>query len=377
MRPSLIVFVDCFPYDSLHSNFLPILRHRARVRPGFGYSVNIVAELFSGKTPDDLGYFNIFGYNVENRWLRHWAPALRLLAPVRRWYVADRVAHRLLAKPAGPVANIPFEYIGYFERSGVYPFSREFGHRTLFREPWFAGERIFHSDLKKVGAPARDQVLINRAHVAIRAGESLFLSLSDLDAIGHVHGIGSPSFELRIQELNHWLGGLVDRFLSANPEGFVSVVSDHGAANPHGTVDLRVEAEFGRARPDRYIFFLDATLGRFWVPDAGLRASLEEFLVEAPHGQIVSEDDRRLYGIRSRSFGDLMWVVDEGYGISPSFLGRGLAKSLHGYHPELASQQAAFLSSEPFHRDLFLPREAYRHMRDGMQLTASATDMPE
>jgi hypothetical protein len=366
MRPSLLIFIDCFPRDSVDASFLPVLRGRSAVRPGFGYSVNIVAELFAGKRPDDLGYFNIFAYNPENEWLRGAAPALRLLSPLRSWYIADRIAHRLLSRRVGYVGNIPWEYIGWFEPSGVYPFSASFAHPTLFGRDAFAGARVLHSDLKGVRPPERDPALIADARRRVRPGGSLFLSLSDLDAVAHAHGVGSPEFQARIAELDRWLGELVEAFLAANPGGYVSLVSDHGASNPHATFDLEIERRFGRASHDRYVFFLDATLGRFWVPDAVLRAEISDYLGSTGKGQLVTEAEREEYGIRSRAFGDLVWVVAEGYGISPNFLGRGLSHALHGYHPALPSQQAAFLSSDPLPATSYRAVDAYAAMAAGM-----------
>jgi hypothetical protein len=365
MRPSLIIFIDCLPRDSVDAGFLPMLAGRASVRPGFGYSVNIVAELFAGTRPDDLGYFNIFAYNPHNDWLRRWGGALRLLAPLGRWYVADRVAHRALTRAIGYVGNIPWDYMGWFEPTGVYPFSPAFAHPTLFGRADFEGGRVFHSKLKGVRPPHRDGVLIDDARARVRPGQSVFLSLSDLDAIGHAHGVGSPEFQARIALLDARLGELIGAFQAANPDGYVAVVSDHGASNPHATADLEIERHFGRARPDRYVHFLDDTLGRFWVRDAALRDEMAAYLGALPTGQLVAEAEREEYGITSRAFGDLMWVVAEGYGISPSFLGRGLARALHGYHPALPSQQAAFLTSDPLAGSSYRPRDAYQAMRAG------------
>lgn len=373
MRPSLLIFIDCFPRDSVDGSFLPALTGRSAVRPGFGYSVNIVAELFAGMRPDDLGYFNIFAYNPRNEWLRRAGPALRMLSPLRRWYLADRIAHRVLSRKAGYVGNIPWEYIGWFEPTGVYPFSPGFEHPTLFGGTEFDGGRVLHSTLRGVRAPDRDALLIADARSRVRPGGSCFLSLSDLDAIAHAHGVGSPAFQERIGQLNAWLGELVDDFLAVNPGGYVALVSDHGASNPTGTVDLGIERRFGRARHDRYAFFLDATLGRFWVPDAALRAELGDYLGSTGKGQLVTEREREEYGISSRAFGDLIWVVAEGYGISPSFLGRGLSRALHGYHPALPSQQAAFLSTDPLPRGSYRAVEAYAAMAAGTGAEAAAS----
>jgi hypothetical protein len=354
VRPSLIVFIDCLPFSCLPEGFLAELPGRAAVRPGFGYSVNQVAELFAGMTPDDLGYLNIFNYRPGNAWLRGWAPALRLLSPLRHAYYLDRAAHRALSRVVGYTANIPFAYLGAFEPTGSYPFSPSFPHATLLSPPGFRGTRVLHSGLGNVRPPHRDRVLVERALGAVRAGEGLFLSLPDLDALVHSTGVGSPEFLARIEDYRAWLGELAAAFRRANPDGYVAVVSDHGAANVRGPHDMRVERHFGRPRPDRYMYFLDATLARFWVPDAGLRSEIAAHLREERHGALVTEEERSEYGVASRALGDLVWVADEGVAISPSFLGRGTAKGLHGYHPALPSQQAVFLSSEP------LARASYR-----------------
>jgi hypothetical protein len=354
VRPSLIVFIDCLPFSYLPERFLPELPGRASVRPGFGYSVNLVAELFAGMTPDELGFLNIFNYKPGSSWLRGWAPALRLLSPLRHAYYLDRVAHRALARVVGYTANIPFSYLGAFEPTGSYPFSPSFPHPTLLSSPGFRGTLVLHSQLRNVAPPGRDRVLVERALGAVRPGEGLFVSLPDLDALVHSTGVGSPEFLARIEDYRVWLGELIAAFRRANPDGYVAVVSDHGAASVRGSHDLRVERHFGRPRPDRYMYFLDATLARFWVPDPGLRSEIAAHLGEEPRGVLVSEEERSEYGVASRAFGDLIWVVNEGLGISPSFLGRGTGKGLHGYHPALPSQQAVFLASEQ------LPRASYR-----------------
>src|SRR5687768_8015683 len=100
MRPSLIVFIDCFP-ARFARGFLPALAGRASMHPGFGYSVNIMAEMFAGKTPDDLQTFNIFNLNLRSTWLGGLGRVLPLLAPLGRVYAADRVAHRLLSRKVG------------------------------------------------------------------------------------------------------------------------------------------------------------------------------------------------------------------------------------------------------------------------------------
>lgn len=367
MRPSLIVFIDCLPFSCLPEHFLDELPGRASVRPGFGYSVNQVTELFAGMTPDEAGFLNIFNYNPGNSWLRGWAPALRLLSPLRHAYYLDRVAHRALSRVAGYTANIPFSYLGAFEPTGSYPFSPSFPHPTLLGSPGFRGTQVLHSRLRNVAPPGRDRVLVERALAAVCPGEGLFLSLPDLDALVHSTGVGSPEFLARIEEYRAWLGELIAAFRRANPDGYVAVVSDHGAANVRGSHDLRVERHFGRPRPDRYMYFLDATLARFWVPDPGLRSEIAAHLGGERHGVLVTEDERSEYGIASRAFGDLIWVADEGLGISPSFLGRGTSKGLHGYHPALASQQAVFLSSEPLPRAGYRATSVYGELRRAMR----------
>jgi hypothetical protein len=62
-----------------------------------------------------------------------------------------------------------------------------------------------------------------------------------------------------------------------------------------------------------------------------------------------------------------VWVVDEGLGISPSFLGRGTGHALHGYHPALPSQQAVFLASEPLAAPRYRSTQVYHELRRAMQ----------
>ena len=49
--PVLLIFIDSFPYYYLeNTKYMSVFETVAKVIPGFGYSINCQAEIFSGKT---------------------------------------------------------------------------------------------------------------------------------------------------------------------------------------------------------------------------------------------------------------------------------------------------------------------------------------
>jgi len=122
------------------------------------------------------------------------------------------------------------------------------------------------------------------------------------------------------------------------------VLSDHGMArtDPLKAVSLDLGACCGPIRCDTYVPFVDALMLRVWVRDPGLLANLIEYLSGLEYGSLLSETERRYFGVTSTEFGDAIFLLREGFAFYPSFFGARYPMALHGYHPKLDSQQSYF-----------------------------------
>lgn len=338
-QPILLMFIDSFPYDHLPE--MPFLSqfHKWRVSCGVGYSVNIKAELFAGMTPDDLGYFNEWQYDGASRFRRHswW---LRLLEPARKSYFVDRMLHRFLLRAVfrQSVLNIPYRYLGYFSRRGFPPYSEKFEYPSLFTQSQHLRMALY-SDI----SPGfnRDTLVAQMAREIILREDyrSVFVAWADLDSFTHRVGVGSKEHLERLRQLDSLVYTTVKTFQSRNPDSISILISDHGMSNVDKVVALDVEQLFGPADENRYLYFIDSNMIRFWLFEPEIADLVDNFFRCWNEGCILTPEERITYGVSSRLFGDIIVILDEGSVFAESFWGRGVPAAMHGYHPNVSSQK--------------------------------------
>ncbi len=342
---NLIIFIDSLPYACVDR--MPFLSRRkpdvSPLTPGFGYSINVKAEIFGGYTPDKLGYLNEWSYAPQGA-LRRYRPFFLVLAPLKNLYYPDRIAHKLVSRICGRnLHNIPFAYLAFFQTQGTEPYREEFHLPTLFSRM---------KSLKKIcyyhfpPGEWRDCRIFAGAMKAISDGDAdnVFAAFGDLDGLTHGFGVGSEEHDRKIEELDGYLAQMHDEFKNRNPGGNVFIISDHGMANVNRAVTVNMEKEFGRAGEDGYLYFVDSTMLRVWTFTEKKKAEIENYLRQREYGEVLSAADRERYGITLEKFGSVIFLLNEGVVFNPGFFGRKMPKAMHGYRPELASQQGLLFS---------------------------------
>lgn len=366
MGKRLIIFIDSLPHFYVRNmKFLSQFeKETAKVIPGFGYSVNVKAEIFAGLKPDAAGYLNEWGYDPCAD-LRKYRFPLALLGPMRLFPLADRMAHKLVSRSIGSnIWNIPFPYLAFFQRSGVEAYQDNFPHPSVF-----SGMK----SLRKVGYyqfpydEKRDSWIFQEAVTATMSGqyETVFVASGDLDSVAHRYGTGTKEYDDKIHELDNYLARAYDVFLKRYPDGEFIILSDHGMAEVTGGVHIPLEREFGKPCEKTYLYFMDSTMLRIWTFNDNKRAEIEDYLTDLPHGNIMSLADRSRYGITSEAFGDIIFLLNEGMAFNPSFYGRKLPKAMHGYAPELESQKGVFFSTRGLDGPEFDTISLFQFLRQG------------
>lgn len=340
--PLLILFVDGLPHERLSEcEYLSTLSGES-VTPGFGYSVNQQAMLFSGLTPDDIGVFGEWNYEPSDttEWL---ATALSPLDRIRRISpTLDRGVHYLLDRKLGyECANIPFGSLRYFERTGQYPLTDAYDRQTIMD----CGEiQTVMYDFADVPYQEKDERAAQTAREKIDSGtRRLLVSLPRVDSTGHVEGMDSPEYRSALRGLDARCRDLVSHFRDRYPGGRVVVCSDHGMAGADETVDLKLDDEFGRPDSD-LVYFYDSVYLRAWTDDKATSERLRTYLREADCGRLLLEPDRQRYGLQRPIHGDVVFVLKEGYSFAPNYFGLRPMEAYHGYHPENTSQHGVFLT---------------------------------
>lgn len=358
--PTLIVFVDALPHD--HLDQLPGLAAwpwQARLQPGFGYSINLHAELFAGLSPDQVGFFGEWTFDPTRALGRRYRRLLPLLDAVCRPYILNRGLQAILTRryrPGRIMPNLPLARLGDFAIHGEPVTADTFPAPTIFtRHPGLLTVAV--SGLKK---GARDERLVAEALAAIGQGVAqLYVPLPDLDGIGHTHRTTSPAWHEHLGCVDRWIGDLADAFLARHPDGDVIAVSDHGMADVRGGVAFEIESEIGRPGSDRYLYFTDSTLVRVWVFDPDLGPAIADYLTRSPVAALVSHEQRVAHGLTNPAFGDLIAVLDEGLCFQPSTFARHIPSAMHGYAPTVASQHAVLA-----HRGQHPPTQPVTRTRD-------------
>jgi hypothetical protein len=345
-EPCLVIFIDAYPFWALDGSRLrerlPIVR---AVRPGFGYSINCQVELFTGKRPDEIGYWCEFSYQPDKAIVNN--GALKTLDLFRRWRIPNRACHRIVDKALGkPTKDIPFAYLHYFSKSGKDLFSRDFPADSILKR-----DNVYaFSYLDFPGLPnpeSRDRCIFEAASRAIQGSpmRAIVAAFGDFDHAGHWHRPGSdPYWAVRDTSESQAIG-LMDLFERAHPNGTIIVISDHGMSPVEKCVNLNIERRFGKPKPQRYIYFLEGTILRVWTTDDILKNEIQHFVGEFNDVEILTTEERARLGVKNPSFGDIIAVTDDGTMWLPTFWGARPSKGMHGYHPRYERQLGIFLSN--------------------------------
>ena len=107
-----------------------------------------------------------------------------------------------------------------------------------------------------------------------------------------------------------------------------------------GVVDLQIEQKLGKPSENGYLYFLDATIARFWYKNDAQKKRVRAHMSNFPSMKLVSQHRRMELGITNTDFGDDIYFIYEKKYIHPCFLGSKKPKALHGYDPSYASQTA-------------------------------------
>ena len=346
MPPALILFIDGLPhYELARTSIMRGFPVTCALQPPFGYSPNIYAELYSGLTADEVGFFNEWTRDADaerdpmNRALGALAPLLDL---TRATGLTSTLAHRLAGKVARrSLANIPFRYLRWYAHRAVKVYdTARFQHETLFRKYGFAV--ITGEQFRGIGQ--RDERVFSNGLEAIRRGGNVYLSFVDYDNLCHRHGVASRIVRDRLQLLDQYVQLLDETFRSMHSDGAVFVVSDHGMVDVTDGYDLRIEAALGPAHPDDYLYFPDSVMCRIWCKKPGRVAEIRQYFEGLGVGHVITEGERDRWGVTDRAFGDLMFVLDPPLCFQQNFHGWRLPLAMHGYHPDHYSQWGIFLA---------------------------------
>lgn len=348
MRPTLTIFIDGLPFDQLEN--MPFARgmaSQARLVPSLGYSVNCQTELFTGQSPDALGFWCEWSAEPETSPFRRFRSVFKLLSPLERFYPAKRVFHKIVDRlaPVSYTKNIPIPYLSDFDETGFSVFDPRFSLPSLLDDP--AWTKFLHHQFPP--GRERDRLATQAVLEYIEKSEDpgpVLVTLVEIDHCSHWEGVGSPPYMEQLAENDAYIRELTGAYLAKVPDGIVFVVSDHGMTNIERTVRVDLESRFGPPSETSYLYFSEATIFRVWIKDSALLDPIKTYLDAIDDIDGLDEEERRELGVTSREFGDLIYHTPVGAQIVPSFWGNKPSVGMHGHHPKYPGQHGLCLASE-------------------------------
>lgn len=254
-------------------------------------------------------------------------------------------------------------FTGYFQLYAI-----PFKHLPLFNyaeqkriwEPGGlpCGESIFDR-MAKEGTPyyvhdsgVGDEVRLERlqSHVQQQSIDFAYCSLGRLDGLMHAVGNDHPD----IGKLMLWYDDKIRALLDAAEENYEEVswhlFTDHGMHNVNESYNLIADVEaLGLQWNIDYAAFYDSTMARFWILDENARGPIIQCLANHAKGRLCSDEELKEFGVwfDDGQYGDLVFLMNSGIQIVPSFMGAKPCKGMHGYHPSDPDSFASLSSNRP------------------------------
>jgi hypothetical protein len=370
---TLCFFVDALGWElaNEHGCFRGIAPHAYRQRTVLGYSCAAQPTILTGLMPSEHGHWGMF-YRSEHSEL---APLSRL---------------RMIPTPIGSHRRFRRRLLLYHRRkmgfTGYYNFYRIpfrlFDRFDIVEKKDIFAPKAFDAGVSSIlddalceGVPFRTwswktglDTALAQLTDDLRAGRYRFYLFYTprIDGFLHAHVGETVAVAAELSALEEKLSAVVDVARASSTNVSVIIYSDHGMLRTERTFDLmgRIE-DLGLREEKDYLVFYDSTMARFWFMNDVAREKITAALRDIDCGAILSDDDLRREGIffEDRRFGELVFLMDPGTLIVPSYMGAAAPAGMHGFTPEHPDSYAVLLSSAAIDDPPTHIRDSYRVMR--------------
>jgi hypothetical protein len=372
-RLVIIILVDALGWELAgNRTFAPVLgAPRAPIRSVLGYSSANLPTIMTGRLPREHGHFSMYRRAGRDGVFAGVRPALSLASRLvdRHWRISGWLASWLRWRGITgyfSLYEIPFTVLAEFDLCQ---------RRDIHAPGAFAGMSGL-ADLVVAGGAGRIwnwSVPEDRAFAEL-AGEIdrgekrvLYLYTPALDGLMHATGPESGAVREALAGYARRVEGLWKRAEKRYEEVRFFVFGDHGMAPVRGVHDLRGELEsagFGVGGP--VLYFLDSTMARFWFRSAADRRRIEEILAPHSWGRVLGDGELESLGalFPDHRYGELIFLLEEGEILVPSFMSGTPVRGMHGYHPDAPHSFTVLLSNvadRPYPANLV---ELHAYLRD-------------
>jgi Type I phosphodiesterase / nucleotide pyrophosphatase len=360
-QPLLVFLVDAFRHDFLSQNITPNLFALAEegisrpLQPILGYSDAIRATFFTGRYPDETGYWMEYCYRPETS---PWKGLSRLavldnmpsdLALRGLKLAASSTVMKLVAKRRGfphlSLRNMPFRALEKFDftlhQSMTAP--KALGYPSIFDKCTAAGRPWAYLDASKV---RKGYHLLKQLDGISDDVGLIFVYLHQLDQAAHLFGITSDVFWRRVRFTDELIGQIHGRVLQRFGDVSTLIFSDHGMSPLSRQIAIP-ELTSHPAFPERFFFALDATMVRLWYldDDERLRQELRDLVATRYPGRFLGAEQIATHHLQftNNLYGDEFYLLPPGIAIFPNFHSFIKPKAMHAYDPGERDQWGIFI----------------------------------
>ncbi len=381
---ALFAFIDAFGWRVFQENdFLADRLETAQPLDSIlGYSCSCDPTIISGELPNVHGHFSFFCYDPPKspfgacRWLSMLPRSITKRGRIRRWM------SRLIQKMKGytgyfQIYNVPFDRLPYFdysEKRDIYqPGGLVNGTRTIFD---YLRKHDVPFSLSDWRRNERHNIAAMKEQIEegdIRFG---YLYLAELDGIMHAEGTRSPRVAEKVKWYDEQFRTLLDAASKEYDEVRLYVFSDHGMADVVKNVSLVAEIDsLGLTFGEDYGVMYDSTMARFWTLNDEAETKIRGKLEELDYGRILSDDELKDFGayFEDRRYGNLLFLLEPGALITPSYMNETHVPGMHGYDPTHEDSVALLASTASLAEPVSRLDDLYSLMRREADICGNLT----
>ncbi|MBN1164758.1 MAG: alkaline phosphatase family protein [Candidatus Krumholzibacteriota bacterium] len=350
--PTVVILIDALGYDLTgHHDFHPPgLEHKARLKTVFGFSQAALTTIMTGLTPAQHRLWMMYSFSPESSPFK-WLGLLPRSASTRRLWLRRLINWKLdridRIRAYYHIYEVPRNILPYLDlpaRRSIYTPAAVDGCATLLDALSKNNTPFFIKDYRTPEKDAFD--LLERA--LREKGEGyFFLYTAGLDADLHRWGCGDQ----RIREHLRWYRERIERIISVRSGIRIIVLGDHGMSDVSAHLDLISQIDgLGLKIPGDYIPFYDSTMARFRISSDRAREKLRGLLSALPQGRLLEGEERERLGVDFTPplYGDMIFMVDNGTIILPSYISHKPIAGMHGYHPDNSEMYSVLFSNQRF-----------------------------
>ena len=347
-RGTTVILIDALGHEIVKRHgFLPSGLSKPRNMPTvLGFSQAALTTILTGLSPAEHGLWMMYSFAAGSSPFR-WIGMLpvssrrRLLRNSIRW-VLDHIYH---VDSYYSLYDVPREILIHLDLPAR---SRMFGpggagkHMNIFdelearRTNWISWDHT-----------VPEERAFDELERAVESGDHgfRFLYTAGLDSTMHRYGTKGEQTRCHLG----WYRDRIERIVSRCGGGRVVVLGDHGMCDVKRHLDLKGRVdELGLNVPHDFIPFYDSTMARFKIRREAAGRRLEGLLFELEGGSLLDADAARRLGVHTADgrFGDLVFLVEPGTIILPSYMSSEPVAAMHGYRPEASCMEAAIFSNQ-------------------------------